>query len=58
MNKNRSIVEDGKQFSKCRKGFGNYFECLGKLSFIYLLGKVSEVAGKVLTITFQIWESF
>ena len=31
MNKNRSIVEDGKQFAKCRKGFANYFEYLGKL---------------------------
>ena len=27
MNKDRSIVEDGKQFTKCRKGF----EYLGKL---------------------------
>ena len=33
-------------------------ESLGKLSFICLLGKVLEVAGKVLSISFQIWESF
>ena len=74
MIKKRSIVEYGKQFAKCRKGFVNYFEylgkllqsgkaftireSLGKLSFICLLGKVLEVAGKVLPITFQIWESF
>ena len=25
------VVEDGKQFAKCRKGFFNYFEFLGKL---------------------------
>jgi hypothetical protein len=31
MNKNRSVVEDGKQFAKCRNGFVNYFEYLGKL---------------------------
>ena len=71
MNKSRSVLEDGKQFAKCRKDFANYFEylgklgkaftireSLGKLSFICLLGKVLEVAGKVLSISFQIWESF
>ena len=62
----RSIFEDGEQYAKCMKGFANYFEDLvlvafnneGKLSLIYLLGKVLEVAGKVLQITFQIWERF
>jgi hypothetical protein len=36
MNKNRSFVEDGKQYAKCRKGFANYFEylVLGKLLII------------------------
>ena len=74
MNKNRYIVEDGKHFAKYRKGFTNYFEYLGKLlqlgkawesfynqgklPFICLLGKVLEVAGKVLSISFQFWESF
>ena len=56
----RSIVEDGEQYAKCMKVFANYFEDLvlgklnnqGKLSLIYLLGKVLEVAGKVLPITF------
>ena len=39
MIKKRSIVEYGKQFAKCRKGFVNYFEYLGKL---LQLGKAWE----------------
>ena len=64
MNKNTSIVEEvnslqnaGKVLSITRKAF-IIRESLGKLSFICLLGKVLEVAGKVLSISFQIWESF
>ena len=61
----RLIVEDGKQYAKCRKGFANYFEYLvlgkfiiirenqGNLSTIDLLGKVLEVAGMILPITFK-----
>ena len=52
-----AIVENGKQLANSRKGF-TIRESLGKLSLIYLLGKDLEVAGKVFSITFQIWESF
>ena len=62
----RSIFEDGEQYAKCMKGFANYFEDLvlvafnneGKLSLIYLLGKVLEVAGKILPITFKSGKAF
>ena len=59
-----------KQYAKCRKDFANYFEYLvlgkllriresqGKLFIIYLLGKVLEVAGKVLPIIFKSGKAF